>query len=178
MSAIDIRAATEADAATICHIYNQGIEDRIATLETELRTPEERRQWLAARGPRHPVFVAEAAGPSGEATRPSGEDKLTVVGWSSLNSYNPREAYRHVADFSVYIERGWRGRGVGRRLLEHLIDQARALDYHKMMLSTFPFNASGVALYERLGFTRAGVFHEMGQLDGGWVDTLIMEKLL
>ena len=164
MTAIAIRSATEADAAAICVIYNQGIEDRIATLETELRTPEERRQWLAARGPRHPVYVAEA--------------EEMIVGWSSLNVYNPRPAYQYVADFSIYIERGWRGKGVGRRLLEHLIEQARALGYHKMMLSAFPFNASGVALYERMGFTRAGVFHEMGQLDGRWVDTLIMEKLL
>ena len=101
-----------------------------------------------------------------------------VVGWSSLNVYNPRPAYQHVADVSVYIERGWRGKGVGRRLLEHLIDQARAIGYHKMMLSTFPFNTSGVALYERMGFTRIGVCHEMGQLDGRWIDTLIMEKLL
>ena len=72
-----------------------------------------------------------------------------VVGWSSLNVYNPRPAYQYVADFSIYIERGWRGKGVGRRLLEHLIEQARGLGYHKLMLSTFPFNASGVALYER-----------------------------
>ena len=164
MSAIVLRPATAADAAAICRIYNQGIEDRLATLETELRTPDERRQWLAARGPRHPVFVAET-------------DEM-VVGWSSLNVYNPRPAYQYVADFSIYIERGWRGKGVGRRLLEHLIEQARALGYHKMMLSAFPFNASGVALYERMGFTRAGVFHEMGQLDGRWVDTLVMEKLL
>jgi L-amino acid N-acyltransferase YncA len=172
MTAIAIRAATEADAPAICLIYNQGIEDRIATLETELRTPEERRRWLAARGPRHPVFVAEADDPSRE------DNKMNVVGWSSLNAFNPREAYRHVADISVYVERGWRGRGVGRRLLEHLIERARALGYHKMMLSTFPFNASGVALYERMGFTRVGVFREMGQLDGRWIDTLIMEKML
>jgi L-amino acid N-acyltransferase YncA len=164
MTAIAIRAATAADPGAICLAYNQGIEDRIATLETEPRTPEERRQWLAARGPRHPVFVAEV--------------EARVVGWSSLNVYNPRPAYQYVADFSIYIERGWRGKGVGRRLLEHLVEQARALGYHKMMLSTFPFNASGVALYERMGFTRAGVLREMGQLDGRWVDTLIMEKLL
>ena len=164
MTAIAIRAATEADAGVICQIYNQGIEDRIATLETELRTPEERRQWLAARGPRHPVFVAVA--------------EETVVGWSSLNVYNPRPAYQYVADLSVYVERGWRGRRVGRRLLEHLIERARALGYHKMMLSTFPFNVSGVALYERMGFSRVGVFREMGQLDGRWIDTLIMEKML
>ena len=164
MSTIVLRPATAGDAEAICRVYNQGIEDRIATLETELRTPEERRQWLAARGPRHPVYVAEA--------------EEMIVGWSSLNVYNPRPAYQYVADFSIYIERGWRGKGVGRRLLEHLVEQARALGYHKMMLSAFPFNASGVALYERMGFTRAGVFHEMGQLDGRWVDTLIMEKLL
>ena len=164
MSTIVLRPATAADAEAICRVYNQGIEDRVATLETELRTPEERRQWLAARGPRHPVYVAEA--------------EEIIVGWSSLNVYNPRPAYQYVADFSIYIERGWRGKGVGRRLLEHLVEQARALGYHKMMLSAFPFNASGVALYERMGFTRAGVFHEMGQLDGRWVDTLIIEKLL
>ena len=165
MTELAIRAATEGDAAAICLIYNQGIEDRVATLETELRTPEERRQWLAARGPRHPVFVAT-------------DGDGAVVGWSSLNVYNPRPAYQHVADFSVYIERSWRGKGVGRRLLAHLIDQARAIGFHKMMLSTFPFNATGVALYERMGFIRIGVCHEMGQLDGRWIDTLIMEKLL
>ena len=164
MSAIALRLATPADAAAICLTYNQGIEDRIATLETELRTPEERKQWLAARGPRHPVYVAVV--------------DATVVGWGSLNVYNARPAYQYVADFSIYIERGWRGKGVGRRLLEHLIEQARALGYHKMMLSAFPFNATGVALYERLGFTSVGILHEMGQLDGRWVDTLIMEKLL
>ena len=55
---MNIRLATEADAEAICCIYNQGIEDRLATLETELRTPDERRRWLAARDSRHPVIVA------------------------------------------------------------------------------------------------------------------------
>jgi phosphinothricin acetyltransferase len=165
MSDLAIRDAGAADAAAICLIYNQGIADRVATLETELRTPEERRQWLAARGPRHPVLVAE-------------DGTGAVVGWGSLNVYNPREAYRHVADFSVYVERAWRGRGVGRRLLAELIERARTIGYHKMMLSAFPTNTSGVALYERMGFVKVGVLHEMGQLDGRWVDTLIMEKML
>ena len=168
MSAIAVRAARPDDAATICLIYNQGIADRIATLETELRTAEERRAWIAARGPRHPVIVAEALS----------SGAFAVVGWGSLNSYNPRDAYRHVADFSVYVERDWRGKGVGRRLLERLIELARELGYHKMMLSAFPFNASGVALYERLGFTTVGICREMGLLDGKWVDTIVMEKLL
>ena len=169
-AAVTLRSARAEDAPAICLIYNQGIEDRVATLETDLRTPEERREWLASRGPRHPVIVAESAGSKGAAG--------TVVGWGSLNVFNPREAYRHVADFSAYVERGWRGKGVGHRLLERLIALAREIGYHKMVLSTFPTNAEGVRLYERLGFSRVGVYREQGLLDGRWVDTLIMEKLL
>lgn len=161
---ITVRPAAPADAEAICTIYNQGIEDRIATLETQLRTPSERRQWLATRGSRHPVIVAEVDG--------------RVTGWGSLNAFNPREAYRHVADFSVYVERTWRGTGVGRALLGRLIELAREHGYHKMVLAAFPFNQAGVALYERMGFTQVGIYREQGLLDGKWVDTLIMEKLL
>jgi phosphinothricin acetyltransferase len=163
-TALGVRPATEADVAAICRIYNQGIEDRVATLETELRTPAERREWLAARGPRHPVLAATAGG--------------ELVGWGSLNRFNPRPAYDHVADLSVYVERGWRGCGVGRRLLEALVETARRLGYHKMVLAAFPSNAAGMALYERLGFTRVGVYREQGLLDGRWVDVVIMERLL
>lgn len=159
-----IRPATLADAAAICTIYNQGIEDRVATLETELRTPDERREWLATRGGRHPVIVAEAAG--------------VVAGWGSLNRFNLRAAYDHVADLSVYVERGWRGQGVGRRLLEALAERARAIGYHKMVLAAFPTNAAGVALYRRCGFREVGVYREQGLLDGAWVDVVIMERLL
>jgi phosphinothricin acetyltransferase len=164
MAEISLRPAVEGDAEAICTIYNQGIEDRIATLEIELRTPEDRRQWMVTRGPRHPVTVAEAEG--------------QVVGWGSLNPFSARKAYDHVADFSVYVERRWRGKGVGRGLLEDLIERARALGYHKLVLSAFPFNQAGVALYERLGFRQVGIYREQGLLDGKWVDTVIMEKLL
>ena len=164
MTDITVRPASPADAAAICTIYNQGIEDRVATLETELRTPEERRQWLAAHGPRHPVIVAEAAG--------------EVVGWGSLNVFNPRKAYDYVADFSIYIERRWRGKGVGSRLLAPLIELARSLGYHKLVLSAFPTNPGGMALYQKFGFRTVGIYKEQGLLDGQWVDTIIMEKIL
>ena len=161
---LTIRPAIEDDAEAICTIYNQGITDRLATLETALRTPAERRQWLAERGSRHPAIVAQADG--------------AVVGWGSLNRFNPREVYDHVADFSVYVERDWRGRGVGTRLLARLIELARELEYHKMTLATLIHNEAGLALYARAGFTKVGVFREQGKLDGRWVDVLMMEKLL
>lgn len=162
--AITIRDAALDDAPAIVVIYNQGIVDRLATLETEERTPEERLAWLEARAPRHPVIVAESDG--------------QVIGFASLNAFNSRKAYDYVADFSLYLERSWRGKGVGGRLLQALTDRARQLGYHKMVLSAFPFNPAGLALYRKAGFRVVGIYKEQGLLDGRWVDTIIMEKLL
>jgi phosphinothricin acetyltransferase len=161
---IAVRDAVPGDAFAVALIYNQGIADRLATLETEERTTEERLAWLEARGPRHPVIVADVNG--------------SLVGFGSLNVFNPRKAYDHVADFSLYVERAWRGKGVGRILLEALIDRARRIGYHKMVLSAFPFNPVGMALYRRLGFRVVGIYKEQGLLDGRWVDTIVMEKIL
>jgi phosphinothricin acetyltransferase len=162
--AMTIREATRGDAPAIAAMYNQGIADRLATLETEERTPEERRAWLDARGPRHPVIVAESEG--------------RVIGFGSLNVFNSRAAYNHVADFSLYVERSWRNKGLGRRLLQALTERARQLGYHQMVLSAFPFNPAGLSLYRKSGFRVVGVYREQGFLDGRWVDTIIMEKLL
>jgi phosphinothricin acetyltransferase len=159
-----IRDATEADAEAIARIYNQGIEDRVATLETEPRSAEERRQWLADRSARHPVLVA---------CRGDG-----VVGWASLNRFNPRAAYDHVADISVYVDRAARGQGVGDTLLQALELRAREIGFHKLVLAAIPFNEAGLRLYQRRGFRTVGIYHEQGLLDGRWVDTIVMEKLL
>ena len=177
-----IRQATEADAAAICQIYNQGIEDRLATLETELRTTDERRQWLTSRSPRHPVIVCEVAMPATSSDRPPtplpDHAPPAPIAWASLNLFNARDAYRFVADISVYVERQWRGKGAGRVLLARLIELGREHGYHKLVLSAFPFNPGGMALYDKLGFRTVGVYKEQGRLDGAWVDTIIMERLL
>ena len=162
---MEIRDAIVDDASAIARIYNQGIEDRVATLETQPRTPEERAEWLAARRPRHPVLVAV-------------DGDGAVLGWGSLNPFNPRPAYDHVADFSVYVARDQRGRGIGDALLGALEERARGLGYHKLVLAAFPTNAAGMRLYERHGFATVGIYHEQGQLDGHWVDVIAMEKLL
>ena len=209
MTSYRLRLATASDAEAICRIYNQGIEDRVATLETELRTPDERRQWLQNRSARHPVIVAEfaefvVAGSvrpartegglsqvrpgSGSADNPfadnpsadsrSADNPLGVIAWASLNVFNARECYRFVADISVYVERSWRGQGVGRALLEKLTELGRQHGFHKLVLSAFPGNPGGMALYAKSGFRTVGIYHEQGQLDGKWVDTIVMEKLL
>ena len=160
-----IRAARLDDAAAIARIYNQGIEDRVATLETEPRGPEERADWLASRDQRHPVLVAT-------------DDGGNLLGWASLNVFNARPAYDLVADFSLYVGREDRGRGIGAALLEALESRAQSLGYHKLVLAAFPTNLAGKRLYERRGFALVGTYHEQGMLDGRWVDVMIMEKIL
>ena len=158
-----VRPARADDTDAVTAIYNEGIADR-ATLETEPRTTEERRNWLSSHDARHPVVVAENDG--------------VVIGWASLNVFNPREAYRHVADISVYVARAARGQGAGTVLLERLVDLGREIGFHKLVLAGFPTNGTSVALYRRLGFREVGVYREQGLLDGRWVDVVIMERLL
>lgn len=162
---MNIRIASAEDASAITAIYNQGIEDRVATLETSPRTVAERSAWLAARSPRHPVLVAD-------------DEAGGVIGWASLNPFNPRPAYDHVADISVYVAREHRGCGIGGRLLTALIDVARSLDYHKLVLAALATNEAGRRLYDRSGFSTVGTYREHGMLDGRWVDVVVMEKLL
>ena len=161
---IAIRAARSEDAQTIRDIYNDGIEDGDATLETRLRGVDEQRAWLESRDQRHPVVVAERRG--------------AVVGWGSLNVFNPRPAYDHVTEFSVYVARASRGTGVGSDLLHKLIALAGDIGYPKMVLAAFDWNTAGIALYDRMGFRRVGIYREQGLLNGRWVDTVIMEKIL
>jgi L-amino acid N-acyltransferase YncA len=157
-----VRPATEVDIPAITRIYNQGIADK-ATLETQLRTYEERHQWLTSRSERYPVTVAVRQG--------------EVIGWASISPFNVRQAYRFVGDLSVYVERDRRRTGAGLRLMQDLMERAKGLEYHKLVLTTFP-HLPAVKLYEKLGFRHVGDYREQGLLDGAWVDTRIMEYIL
>ncbi|HEX9059873.1 MAG TPA: arsinothricin resistance N-acetyltransferase ArsN1 family A [Clostridia bacterium] len=159
------RLAVESDIPSITTIYNQGIEDRIATLEIESKTIEERKKWLTQREERFKVLVIH-------------DEKDTVYGWASLNVFNGRCCYSGVADLSIYIERSMRGKGLGKQLMKALIETAKNNGFHKLVLSTFSFNHQGIKLYTSVGFRIVGTYEKHGILDGNWVDVTIMEKLL
>lgn len=159
-----LRLARLEDAPAIMRIKNQGIAERVATLDTEPLDPLQTDAWLTAHDARHPVLVAEREG--------------GVVAFGSLNTFNPRPAYRFVADLSVYADRAARGEGIGRRIVRELLDRAQDLGYHKVVLAAFPFNAPARRLYLGLGFRPVGVYREQGLLDGRWVDVEVMERML
>ena len=171
MAELTIRAARQRDAAAIAAIYNQGIRGRGATFETEERTAEERAGWLAAHTPLHPCLVAVAA------TEETAEGEC-VVGWASTSAYRSRECYRGIAEFSVYVDEGWRGKGVGRALLAALLPAAEAAGLWKLLSRIFPENTGSRALCASLGFREVGVYEKHAQLDGVWKDCVIVERLL
>ncbi|WP_339277409.1 arsinothricin resistance N-acetyltransferase ArsN1 family A [Paenibacillus sp. FSL W8-0426] len=164
MSATTIREAVSDDIEDILRIYNEGIEDRIATLEMEPKDIAYMEKWFEEHTRRYAVLVAEK------------ESK--VVGWAALNPYSHRCAYAGVADLSIYIARDYRGQGVGSVLLPHLEKVARQNNFYKIVLFTFPSNANGQGLYRKNGYRNVGVLEKQGKVDGQFVDVMIMEKLL
>jgi phosphinothricin acetyltransferase len=157
-----LRLATPLDAAAIATIYNQGIEDRIATFETRLRTPQEIEQWFDGV---HPIIVLET-------------DEQQVIAFASTSLYRPRPCYAGIAEFSVYVERAWRGRGAGRQALEGLLQEAKQAGFWKLVPRVFIENTASRALLRSQGFREVGIYEKHAQLDGVWRDVVIVERLL
>jgi phosphinothricin acetyltransferase len=164
VSTLKTRLAGPGDAAAIAAIYNEGIADRIATFETEPRTPAQIGAQLADKGERFPTVVAEREG--------------RVVAWASAGAYRSRPAYAGVAEHSVYVARAARGTGAGRAALEALCRAYAERGFWKIVSRIFPENTASLALHERCGFRVVGVYRRHGKLDGQWRDCVIVEKLL
>jgi L-amino acid N-acyltransferase YncA len=156
-----VRPGTPADAAAIARIYNEGIEDRVATFETRLRTAGDIEGWFNGR---HPVVVVERDG--------------TILGFGATFEYRPRECYAGVAETSIYVARHARGTGVGRVALDALMAAAREAGFWKLVSRVFPENVASLALLDRLGFRQVGRYEKHAQLDGVWRDVIVVERLL
>jgi len=158
-----IRPAKVFDAAAITAIYNQGIAERSATFET---APRQVADFDARIGDeRYPLLVAcDGSG--------------AVLGWAGLSSYRPRDCYAGIAEFSIYLDRAARGKGLGQALLNSLADSARERGFWKLISRVFLFNAASRALCAHCGFREVGVYEKHGQLDGRWLDVVIVERLI
>ena len=164
MQDFSVRAATSGDASAIAAIYNQGIEDRCATFETEPRSAEDIRAAMRERGARYPTVVVVRDG--------------AVVGWAAANSYSSRPCYAGIAEFSVYVERSARHTGAGRAAMEALLQAAEERGLWKLVSRVFPENTASLTLLAKLGFAQVGIHRRHGRLDGAWKDCILVEKLL
>ncbi len=161
---IKVRPAVSGDLETIRTIYNQGIEDRCATLESEPYDAAQIAAWWTLHDDRYVVVV--------------GEDEFGAIGaWASLNRFSHRCAHGAIADLSVYVDRSRRGNGIGKLLITDLLQRARG-SFRKVVLHALYDNVAGKRLYSSLGFREVGVFRQHGELDGKLVDVIAMETLL
>ena len=141
-------------------IFVEGVATRAATFETG---PPDYESFDASHLAEH-RFVAVEDG--------------RVVGWVTLAPTSSRACYAGVVESSVYIAESARRRGVGRALMEALVDGADRGGIWTIQAGMFPENAASVALHERLGFRLVGRFERIAQLDGVWRDTVLLELRL
>ncbi len=155
------RPASPDDAERLAQIYNEGIEDRVGTFETRLRTPDDVRAWFDGR---HPIIVVEDAG--------------RIVAFASTSTYRPRDCYAGIAEFSVYVARESRGHGAGTVAMRALIDAAGPAGIWKLVSRVFVENTASRKLMAAMGFREVGIYEKHGKLDGVWRDAVIVERLI
>jgi len=149
---------TRDDWPAVEAIYAEGIATRHATFETAAPSWDE---FDTGRHREHRLVAVEGG---------------VVVGWAALSPTSTRACYAGVAEHSVYVTESARGRGVGRALMDALVESADAGGIWTIQTSIFPENEASVALHERLGFRVVGRRERIAQLAGVWRDTLLLER--
>jgi L-amino acid N-acyltransferase YncA len=157
----EIRRAEPGDAARIAEVFNQGVEDRVATFETRRATREDAERWIAE----DLVIVLETGS--------------SIAGWAKAGPYSDEhDYYDGVREATLYVARESRRLGAGRALLRELAEVAAEGGAHKLVGKIFTSNASSIALVKGLGWREVGTHLRHGTLDGEWKDVLVVEKLL
>jgi phosphinothricin acetyltransferase len=160
-----VRLAQLIDAESIRAIYNAEVTGSTATFDLVPRTSEEQMAWLADhRGP-YPAIVAVAA-----------DD--TVLGFGSLSEYKDRPSYATTVENSVYVDADHRGAGVGRALLDQLIDLATQHGFHSVIARIGGDNLASIALHQACGFAMVGVEREVGRKFSRWLDVTVLQRLI
>lgn len=155
---ITLRPLLPGDWPAVSAIYIEGIATRNATFENDAPPWEE---WDSAHL-RDGRLVASRAG--------------TVVGWAALSPVSGRCVYSGVAEDSVYVSAAARGMGVGRKLLEALVEESEAKGFWTIQAGIFPENAASLALHTACGFRLVGRRERLGAMDGRWRDVILMER--
>jgi L-amino acid N-acyltransferase YncA len=157
-----LRDAVEADLAAIRDIYNHAVEHTTAIWNETLVDVDNRRQWWSARTAKaYPVLVADKGG--------------RVAGYASYGDWRAFDGYRHTVEHSVYVDRDFRGHGIGEQLMRALIERAAAGGIHVMIAGIEAENSASIRLHEKLGFRIVGTFSEVGIKFGRWLDLTCME---
>jgi len=165
MESILLRDAGPDDLPRISEIYNHYVLHSTCTYQLEPETLADRQEWFAEHSPaRYPVVVVEIDG--------------QVAGWGSLSKFHRRAGYDPTAEPSVYIADGFHRRGLGRMILENLIERARAAGFHSLIGGASADQTASILLQESLGFARVGQLKEVGYKFGRRLDVVYLQRML
>ena len=167
-SEIFLRDARVEDAEAILEIYNREVRESLATMDLVPRTLGQQRAYLSERSGALAVLVAE------DKSQPNSP----VVGFASLSPFRDRPGYRTSVENSIYVRHDCHRMGIGKSLLEALIDQARSHGFHAIFARITGSRAPSMALHERQGFLLVGVEREVGRKFGQWLDVAVMQLIL
>jgi len=160
-----ISAAARAQLPEIRDIYNEVIRNSTAVFSDVEVTLEDREAWFdAKRTAGFPVLVA---------VEPAG-----VVGFGTFGEFRTWPGYRYSVEHSVHVRADCRGRGVGRALVQALLQEAARMQKHVMIAGIDAQNVTSIALHEKLGFQAAGELKEVGFKFGRWLDLKFMQRLI
>jgi len=158
-----IRKATPEDLGGITEIYNDAVLKTVGTFDTETKNDAAQQIWFAHHDSRHPILVAEQDG--------------CIIGWASLSQWSDRRAYADTAEISLYVHEDYRGRGVGRRLMQAIIQEGQMAGLHTVIARIAEGNEKSVYLHESVGFKHIGIMKEVGQKFGKRLDVHLMQLL-
>lgn len=162
---IQLRDATVEDLPGIMDIYNDAVLNTTAIWNEIVVDLDNRKEWFKARKDRgFPVIVAVMDG--------------QVTGYASYGDWRAFDGYRHTREHSIYVHKNARGLGLGKQLMQALIDHARSNDVHVLIGAIESENLASIRLHEAMGFRIAGRFSEVGTKFGRWLDLTCMELKL
>lgn len=160
-----IRDATEQDLAQIRDIYNDAVLNTTAIWNEQPVDLANRQAWFnARRAQAYPILVAI--------------ENDEVTGYASFGDWRPFEGFRYSVEHSVYVRNDQRGKGLGPRLMEALIERASACGKHVMVAAIESGNQASIRLHERQGFITTGQMPQVGIKFGRWLDLTFMQLTL
>lgn len=160
---INIRKATINDLKEITKIYNKAIENTVATFDTEQKTLDEQKNWFENHGPKNPILIAE-------------QDEF-IVGWAALSKYSTRCAYSDTAEISLYIDEKYQGKGLGKKLMEAIVEEGQKAGLHAVIARITDGNEVSVHLHKSVGFEHVGILKEVGFKFDKRLDVHLMQKV-
>ncbi|MGH9297719.1 MAG: GNAT family N-acetyltransferase [Acidimicrobiales bacterium] len=172
---MEIRGAAERDADAIRSIYNAEVLTSLATLDVAPRSEAEHLAWMSAHAGVYPVLVGVGGTGSSVGVGGGGGE---VVGFSALSPYRPRSGYSTAVENSVYVAAAHRGKGLGRSLLEAIVEAAVTHGFHSIVARISTEQLASISLHKATGFEMVGVEREIGRKFGRWVDVAILQRML